>query len=884
MSRSQGEQSKLNRAGPSTPPSEPNGLGTKSKDQTPIVKDQTPISNGIARMEDLEEVLREQEAEELEANLLLDETSSPKVNTSRWSISSSTTLAPSTHHTNDLVPLDLQSLFHSQPTSHSQTLSDFQHPRQPYPPSHFQPPHSQPHLDSQPPQSQPLSHSLSNDSRPPPRLRHKTSTTSLAQLSHPSLPHLDLPLHTSSSAIFSQIQHQASVAQIAPPMSRQTTYSSLPPSPRFESLATFSRTDKDEVEGALARLGLLTSRTATGGVGTETERERDEVFWPARSRRPTLDLPRRPTLESAGDRGDDREHVQIQLPRREDARSTSPEGGDDEVAEENGRRGSVGLSLWDLLTDEAGAEDWEGWIVDGKWERISNFLAVPLAVERLTLFGALLCLDTFLYNFTILPLRAILAITNVTKSGHIRKPTRSQIHALIRLALLVIPTGILLAVTDASKMYHSVRGQDTIKLYVIFNALEIADRLCCAFGQDVLDTLFARNTLAPRGKGRKRHQARPVFFFMLALCYVLTHTVIFFYMLVSLNVAINSYDYTLLSLLISNQFVEIKGSVFKKFEKENLFQIMCADIVERFQLGLMLTVIALRNMIEMSGSEIAILPKSFMRGKSLVDSILSPVLFVIVSEMVVDWLKHAFITKFNHVRASVYGRFTDVLAKDVLLAGQARPKGRKHPILLDQSPLVARRLGFASIPLACLVIRVGAQAVGMLTTASHSTDEIPGVSKAAWAWWAVKWTAGIGVGLSAWGCLVALKVLLGLSLLSYSALRQEGMEAREAEDAVNDFGRPAVGETKEETAYNKQTTEYLSHQDDDLPEYTSPTSPASRQEEKKDNVQVPGQGQNQNQHSILDQKEKEKSSKSKSSKKSWKLEEVERWTMVKRIW
>jgi len=35
----------------------------------------------------------------------------------------------------------------------------------------------------------------------------------------------------------------------------------------------------------------------------------------------------------------------------------------------------------------------------------------------------------------------------------------------------------------------------------------------------------------------------------------------------------------------------------------------------------------------------------------------------------VDWLKHAFITKFNHVRASVYGRFTDVLAKDVLLAG-----------------------------------------------------------------------------------------------------------------------------------------------------------------------------------------------------------------------
>lgn len=43
-----------------------------------------------------------------------------------------------------------------------------------------------------------------------------------------------------------------------------------------------------------------------------------------------------------------------------------------------------------------------------------------------------------------------------------------------------------------------------------------------------------------------------------------------------LNVAINSYDNALLSLLMSNQFVEIKGSVFKKFEKDNLFQITCA--------------------------------------------------------------------------------------------------------------------------------------------------------------------------------------------------------------------------------------------------------------------------------------------------------------------
>jgi hypothetical protein len=49
-----------------------------------------------------------------------------------------------------------------------------------------------------------------------------------------------------------------------------------------------------------------------------------------------------------------------------------------------------------------------------------------------------------------------------------------------------------------------------------------------------------------------------------------------FFQLVTLNVAVNSYSNALLSLLMSNQFVEIKATVFKKFEKENLFQMSCA--------------------------------------------------------------------------------------------------------------------------------------------------------------------------------------------------------------------------------------------------------------------------------------------------------------------
>ena len=182
----------------------------------------------------------------------------------------------------------------------------------------------------------------------------------------------------------------------------------------------------------------------------------------------------------------------------------------------------------------------------------------------------------------------------------------------------------------------------------------------------------------------------------------------------------------------------------------------------------------------------------------------------------------------------------------------------------------------------------------MLTTSSHHTDDLS-LARAGWVWWAVKWTGGLGVGLSAWGwsvigdrpssalmvesnSMVALKILLGLSLLSFSALRQAGMDARESEDAVNDFGRSAVGESKGETVckrhvhldpsdaeqeYNKQTSQYLSRDRDDLPEYASPNVTPSMSSAAPQTAKPLGGGK---------------------KGKKWNLEEVERWTMVKRIW
>lgn len=533
------------------------------------------------------------------------------------------------------------------------------------------------------------------------------------------------------------------------------------------------------------------------------------------------------------------------------------------------------FSLWDYLWEELLATDFDSH-QELKWERVSNFLSMPYALEKIFFFGFVLCFDSFLYNFTIQPIRFVLAcfrlISNTLTFSSSSLPA-SQKADILRMLLVIISVVILGPLTDASKIYHSIRGQDTIKLYVIFNALEIADRLCASIGQDIMDCLFSRSTLEvlSHRKAPSSHTLRSILYFSLALIYNLSHTFVMIYQMIALNVAINSYDHALLTLLVSNQFVEIKGSVFKKFEKDNLFQITCADIVERFTLALMLFIIAFRNLIELSGdaftlSEGFALPKSFgwFRGNNVIWTISYPVVTVMVSEMLVDWLKHAFIAKFNHIRPSVYERYTDVLCRDLSTMSTTGRKGARKHVYVDQSPLVARRLGFASLPLAVLVILIGSQTVNILVSMHMSEDALP------WTMDINTWkdrltemtiddlvNVGKWVALAVlfWICTVVIKLIMGVRLLSYATRRRAGMENRVVADVVNDFGRDPIGEGKDERQYNRELKTLLDNKRDDA-------APVAEIGENKG--QSGGGGE--------------------EKKKRPTLEEITRFTMVKRIW
>ncbi|PKI82561.1 hypothetical protein MVES1_003905 [Malassezia vespertilionis] len=502
-------------------------------------------------------------------------------------------------------------------------------------------------------------------------------------------------------------------------------------------------------------------------------------------------------------------------------------------------RAAVLSSLWDHLCDEVLVNSRDN-TQELKWERVANFMAVPVWVEKTVLFGFLICLNSFLYTFTILPLRFLFAWWRWAYNGMVwlvagekRYLNVSHKCDMLKGLLIIQACFVMSRVADASKMYHSVRGQDVVKLSVIFSVLEIADRLCCGFGQDVLDSLFARRTLARRADGTQPY-LRLVVYYVLCLAYIVFHAFVLLYQLVTLNVAINSYDNALLTLLLSNQFMEIKTTVFKRFEKEILFQITCADIVERFQLSMILTAIGIRNLIEVSGSQITSgtsslgpLPTSFdvYPYLNILTRTLNPVLTVLLSEMLVDWLKHAFITKLNHIRPAIYGRFIDVLCRDLLpqrsgAAAKMDGDHRRQSSFVDQSPVVTRRLGLAVLPLACVLIRMASQIADMLaqTRALGDVDAIPAATATvtltqhiehvlSYAMW-------ILIGLVAWVFLVIVKILLGVNLVQFATHRYATRGERELEEARNARGRPPIGETAMETALQHQIKSMVDKRED----------------------------------------------------------------------
>uniref|UniRef100_A0A1A8MNN5 Transmembrane anterior posterior transformation 1b n=4 Tax=Nothobranchius TaxID=28779 RepID=A0A1A8MNN5_9TELE len=321
-------------------------------------------------------------------------------------------------------------------------------------------------------------------------------------------------------------------------------------------------------------------------------------------------------------------------------------------------------------------------------EKVYTCLRIPKELEKLMTFGFFLCLDTFLYVFTLLPLRVVLALLRLVtvpccglRGSRLLQP--AQVCDVLKGFIMVLCYSMM-SYVDYSMMYHLIRGQSVIKLYIIYNMLEVADRLFSSFGQDILDALY---WTATEPKEKKRAHIGVIPHFLMAVLYVFLHAILIMVQATTLNVAFNSHNKSLLTIMMSNNFVEIKGSVFKKFEKNNLFQMSNSDIKERFTNYILLLIVCLRNM------------EQFSWNPDHLWVLFPDVVMVITSEVAVDVVKHAFITKFNDISADVYGEYRASLAFDLV-------SSRQKNAYTDYSDSVSRRMGFIPLPLALLLIKV----------------------------------------------------------------------------------------------------------------------------------------------------------------------------------
>lgn len=97
---------------------------------------------------------------------------------------------------------------------------------------------------------------------------------------------------------------------------------------------------------------------------------------------------------------------------------------------------------------------------------------------------------------------------------------------------------------------------------------------------------------------------------------------------------------------------------------------------------------------------------------------------------------------------------------------------------------------------------------------------------------------------------------MGVNLISYAGSRRTGTEDRAVADRVNDFGRDPIGEGVEEREYNKQLRKMVDNWRDDAVF-----------------VREMGEGQENSKGEITG-----------SGKRRVPLEDLTRFTMVKRIW
>ncbi|KAK9813486.1 hypothetical protein WJX73_001775 [Symbiochloris irregularis] len=295
--------------------------------------------------------------------------------------------------------------------------------------------------------------------------------------------------------------------------------------------------------------------------------------------------------------------------------------------------------------------------VDAFWgqterQRVYNALIyVPYQLERLVNFGMLICFDSFLAIFTVVPVRFVRACLHTCwpRFGPPRSPGLQAQQLFDAICVFIFASAVLfLWVVNAGALYFWMKDltQEFLKLHVIATAVEILDKIACSFVIDSMEALSGTCATLVSSSSRRQH--------ILAVCMdtgvlwvlVLGHALVLMCQGMAFSVAMNSKRApALVALVIASNFAEVKGTVFKRFDATKLFALTCQDVVERFHLVLALSFVLAEEMVSAG----RVWPNAHLLWQSA---------YILGAEVAIDVLKHAVLGRFNEIRPGVYREFT----------------------------------------------------------------------------------------------------------------------------------------------------------------------------------------------------------------------------------
>ncbi|CAJ1404145.1 unnamed protein product [Effrenium voratum] len=348
---------------------------------------------------------------------------------------------------------------------------------------------------------------------------------------------------------------------------------------------------------------------------------------------------------------------------------------------------ALALRFWSWLGGEAASRAKPPSLEALPRNHLLEVAKVPPRLEKVLAFGFLLCLDILLHELSFTPLQVLRGL-----GGHCRRAWRGARGSLsatercdvLRVALFALNVVLLKACFSNSRVYHYIRGESFLKLYVLFNMLELAERWLRSVGVDFFELLVAS----------ERSGGFP-WKFLAVLVYCFLHSSMHMVRIQLLTVAINTSSSAMFLIIVTNNFGEIKSTVFKRYEAKSLFPIVTSDIVERFYLVLDIIFVLLRL-------------GASTRRAAYVD-IAQWLLLLVGIELGTDWVKFCLIMKFSELPAAVLESYYQVLLADVLVCRMPKREGPalKVPFRGIQSfshAATAKRVGFSALPLSSLVL------------------------------------------------------------------------------------------------------------------------------------------------------------------------------------